>query len=125
DPIRAVIRGTGVNSDGRTSGLSMPSDAAQAALIKAVCERAGVMPDDLAFFEMHGTGTPAGDPIEAAAVGRALGQLRQQPLPIGSVKTNIGHLEAASGMAGLIKTALALERDRKSVVEVEGAGRRS
>src|SRR3954469_25800358 len=109
DPIRAVIRGTGVNSDGRTIGLSMPSDAAQAALIKAVCERAGVMPDDLAFFEMHGTGTPAGDPIEAAAVGRALGQVRQKPLPIGSVKTNIGHLEAASGMAGLIKAALALD----------------
>ena len=110
DPIRAVIRGTGVNSDGRTIGLSMPSDAAQAALIQSVCTRAGVVPDDLAFFEMHGTGTPAGDPIEAAAVGRALGRVRQQPLPIGSVKTNIGHLEAASGMAGLIKTTLALER---------------
>src|SRR5207237_430238 len=65
--------------------------------------------EDLAFFEMHGTGTPAGDPVEAAAVGHALGQLRPEPLPIGSVKTNIGHLEAASGMAGLIKTALALE----------------
>src|SRR5207248_3285914 len=110
DPIRAVIRGTGVNSDGRTIGLSMPSDAAQAALIQSVCNSAGVAPDDLTFFEMHGTGTPAGDPIEAAAVGRALGQVRQQPLPIGSVKTNIGHLEAASGMAGLIKTTLALER---------------
>src|SRR6202040_2230264 len=110
DPVRAVIRGTGVNSDGRTIGLSMPSDAAQAGLIRSVCERAGVMPDDLAFFEMHGTGTPAGDPIEAAAVGQALGQVRRQPLPIGSVKTNIGHLEAASGIAGLIKTTLALER---------------
>ena len=110
DPIRAVIRGTGVNSDGRTIGLSMPSDAAQAALIQSVCNSAGVAPDDLTFFEMHGTGTPAGDPIEAAAVGRALGQVRQQPLPIGSVKTNIGHLEAASGMAGLIKATLALER---------------
>src|SRR5205085_719485 len=109
DRIRAVIRGTGVNSDGRTIGLSLPSDAAQAALIRSVCNSAGVAPDDLTFFEMHGTGTPAGDPIEAAAVGRALGQVRQQPLPIGSVKTNIGHLEAASGMAGLIKTALALE----------------
>src|SRR5690348_13776625 len=109
DPIRAVIRGTGVNSDGRTIGLSMPSEAAQAALIRSVCERAATAAEDLAFFEMHGTGTPAGDPVEAAAVGYALGQCRPEPLPIGSVKTNIGHLEAASGMAGLIKTALALE----------------
>src|SRR6266404_1517397 len=110
DPIRAVILGTGVNSDGRTIGLSLPSETAQAALIRSVYQRAGVTPDDLAFFEMHGTGTPAGDPIEAAAVGRALGQARSEPLPIGSVKTNIGHLEPASGMAGLIKAALALER---------------
>src|SRR5437879_1424472 len=109
DPIRAVIRGTGVNSDGRTIGLSMPSDAAQAALIQSVCERAATAAEDLAFFEMHGTGTPAGDPVEAAAVGHALGQLRPEPLPIGSVKPNIGHLEAESGMAGLIKTARALE----------------
>jgi phthiocerol/phenolphthiocerol synthesis type-I polyketide synthase C len=110
DRIRAVILGTGVNSDGRTIGLSLPSEAAQAALIRTVYARAGVTPDDLAFFEMHGTGTPAGDPIEAAAVGRALGQARRDPLPIGSVKTNIGHLEPASGMAGLIKAALALDR---------------
>ena len=110
DRVRAVILGTGVNSDGRTIGLSLPSEAAQSALIRCVYERAGVMPDDLAFFEMHGTGTPAGDPIEAAAVGRALGQGRRDPLPIGSVKTNIGHLEPASGMAGLIKVALALDR---------------
>ena len=110
DRIRAVILGTGVNSDGRTIGLSLPSEAAQSALIRTVYARAGVTPDDLAFFEMHGTGTPAGDPIEAAAVGRALGQARREPLPIGSVKTNIGHLEPASGMAGVIKAALALER---------------
>jgi phthiocerol/phenolphthiocerol synthesis type-I polyketide synthase C len=110
DLVRAVIHGSGVNSDGRTIGLSLPSEAAQAALLRAVYERAEVAPDDLAFFEMHGTGTPAGDPIEAAAVGRALGQSRSAPLPIGSVKTNIGHLEPASGMAGLIKAALALER---------------
>ena len=109
DRIRAVILGTGVNSDGRTIGLSLPSETAQADLIRAVYERAGVTPDDLAFFEMHGTGTPAGDPIEAAAVGRALGQARRDKLPIGSVKTNIGHLEPASGMAGLIKTVLALD----------------
>ncbi|HEX6442119.1 MAG TPA: SDR family NAD(P)-dependent oxidoreductase, partial [Stellaceae bacterium] len=109
DPIRAVIRGTGTNSDGRTIGLSLPSDAAQAALIRSVHEQAGVNPNDLAFFEMHGTGTPAGDPIEAAAVGQALGRARHEPLPIGSVKSNIGHLEPASGMAGVLKTALALE----------------
>jgi acyl transferase domain-containing protein/acyl carrier protein len=110
DRIRAVIRGTGVNSDGRTIGLSLPSEAAQAELIRAVYELAGVAPDDLAFFEMHGTGTPAGDPIEAAAVGLALGRERRDRLPIGSVKTNIGHLEPASGMAGLLKATLALER---------------
>ncbi len=110
DRIRAVILGTGVNSDGRTIGLSLPSEAAQAALIRTVYSRAGVTPDDLAFFEMHGTGTPAGDPIEATAVGHALGQARRDPLPIGSVKSNIGHLEPASGIAGVIKTALALER---------------
>ncbi len=109
DRVRAVIRGTGVNSDGRTIGLSLPSEAAQADLIRTVYARAGVAPDDLAFFEMHGTGTPAGDPIEAAAVGHALGQARREPLPIGSVKTNVGHLEPASGMAGLLKAVLALD----------------
>ena len=109
DRVRAVILGTGVNSDGRTIGLSLPNEAAQSALIREVCERAGVTPDEFAFFEMHGTGTPAGDPIEAAAVGHALGQGRRETLPIGSVKSNIGHLEPASGMAGLIKAALALE----------------
>src|SRR5829696_6945518 len=107
DRVRAVILGTGTNSDGRTIGLSLPSEAAQSALIGTVCERAGVTPNDLAFFEMHGTGTPAGDPIEAAAVGRTLGQSRRAALPIGSVKSNIGHLEPASGMAGLIKATLA------------------
>ena len=110
DPIRAVIRATGTNSDGRTIGLSLPSEAAQASLIRSVYAQAEIDPDRLAFFEMHGTGTPAGDPVEAAAVGRALGQRRCEPLPIGSVKTNIGHLEPASGMAGLLKAALALER---------------
>ena len=109
DRVRAVILGTGVNSDGRTIGLSLPSEAAQADLLRSVYQRAEVAPDDLAFFEMHGTGTPAGDPIEAAAVGRALGQRRRAKLPIGSVKSNIGHLEPASGMAGLIKAMLAVD----------------
>ncbi|MGA7865500.1 MAG: SDR family NAD(P)-dependent oxidoreductase [Stellaceae bacterium] len=111
DPIRAVIRASAVNSDGRTIGLSLPSESAQAALLRAVYRSAGIAPDDLAFFEMHGTGTAAGDPIEAAAVGHSLGQSRSMPLPIGSVKTNIGHLEPASGMAGLLKAALALDRE--------------
>ena len=110
DPIRAVILASGVNSDGRTIGLSLPSETAQASLLRSVHSRARIAPDEIAFFEMHGTGTPAGDPIEAAAVGHALGQSRSKPLPIGSVKTNIGHLEPASGMAGLLKAALALER---------------
>ena len=110
DPIRAVIRGTGVNSDGRTIGLSLPSEEAQARLLRAVYEGAGVAAGNLAFVEMHGTGTPAGDPAEAAAVGRVLGRRRREALPIGSVKTNIGHLEPASGLAGLLKAALALER---------------
>src|SRR5207302_6916419 len=109
DPIRGVIVGTGVNSDGRTIGLSLPSEAAQSSLLRTVYDGAGVAPDELAFFEMHGTGTPAGDPIEAGAVGGSLGRRRAQPLPIGSVKTNIGHLEPASGMAGLLKATLALE----------------
>jgi phthiocerol/phenolphthiocerol synthesis type-I polyketide synthase C len=110
NPIRGVILGSGVNSDGRTIGLSLPSEAAQASLLRSVYAAAGIAPQQLAFLEMHGTGTPAGDPIEAAAVGRTLGQSRSDPLPIGSVKTNIGHLEPASGMAGLLKAALALDR---------------
>src|SRR5262252_3276182 len=110
DPIRAIILASGVNSDGRTIGLSLPSESAQTSLLRAVYTGAGVDPNELAFFEMHGTGTPAGDPIEATAVGHSLGQSRSEPLPIGSVKTNIGHLEPASGMAGLLKAALALDR---------------
>jgi acyl transferase domain-containing protein/acyl carrier protein len=109
DRIRAVIRETGVNSDGRTTGFSLPSKSAQIALLRDVYERSGVEPAELVYLEAHGTGTPVGDPIEAAAIGAALGQRRTQPLPIGSVKTNIGHLEPASGMAGLLKVMLTLE----------------
>ena len=109
DPIRAVIVATGSNSDGRTIGVSLPSEASQSALLRSLYQTADVAVDDIAFFEMHGTGTPAGDPIEAAAVGRTLGSCRRELLPIGSVKTNIGHLEPASGMAGLLKAALALD----------------
>ncbi|QJU57632.1 polyketide synthase [Sphingomonas sp. AP4-R1] len=110
DPIRAVIRGTGVNSDGRTTGLSLPNRDAQAALLEQVYGRFGVDPEQLSYVEAHGTGTLAGDPIEAGALGTVLGQRRSRPLPIGSVKTNIGHLEAGSGMAGLLKAMLVAER---------------
>jgi acyl transferase domain-containing protein/acyl carrier protein len=109
DRVRAVIRGTAANASGRTIGLSLPSAAAQADLLRRVYADAGVAPEALGFVEMHGTGTPAGDPAEAEAVGQVLGQARQAALPIGSVKTNIGHLEPASGIAGLLKAMLALE----------------
>jgi len=109
DNVRGVILGTGVNSDGRTTGLSLPNGAAQARLLSAVYGAAGIAPEALSFIEAHGTGTQAGDPIEVGAIGRELAQRRAAPLPIGSVKTNIGHLEAASGMAGLLKALLALE----------------
>ncbi len=110
DRVRGVILNTGVNSDGRTVGLSFPNTHAQAALLQEVYGDIGLDPADLSFFEAHGTGTPAGDPVEAGAIGRILGQKRTAPLAIGSVKTNIGHLESASGIAGLLKVMLALEK---------------
>ena len=109
DDIRGLILGWAVNSDGRTAGLSLPNGAAQAQLLRQAYAQAGVEPDDLAFVEAHGTGTAAGDPIELGAIGSILGQPRAQPLPVGSAKTNIGHLETASGMAGLLKSMLSLE----------------
>ncbi len=110
DPIYAVIRGTALNQDGRTPGMTVPSQAAQELLIRTACRRAGVKPSDVQYVEAHGTGTPVGDPIEAAAIGAVVGQGRaaDQPCTIGSVKTNIGHLEAGAGIASLIKVALAL-----------------
>jgi phthiocerol/phenolphthiocerol synthesis type-I polyketide synthase C len=108
NPIHGIVVACDVSSDGRTNGISLPSEAAQEGLLKRVYEQAEVSPERLAFVEAHGTGTPAGDPIEAAALGKALGRRRSAPLPIGSIKTNIGHLEPASGLAGLIKSLLAL-----------------
>ncbi|GAU82905.1 type I polyketide synthase [Bosea sp. BIWAKO-01] len=108
--VRAVIAAAGTNSDGWTNGISLPSPQAQQTLIENIYAAAGIAADDLAFVEAHGTGTKVGDPIEATAIGAALGARRSRPLPIGSVKSNIGHLEAASGLAGLLKSALALER---------------
>ncbi len=108
DPIRFVIEGTGVNSDGRTAGLSLPSGTAQASLLREIYGSSRVAPDDLVYMEAHGTGTAVGDPIEAGALGEVLGLGRATKLPIGSVKTNVGHLEAASGMAGLLKAMVVL-----------------
>jgi acyl transferase domain-containing protein len=110
DPIYAVILATGTNQDGRTPGLSFPSDAAQEALLREVYERAGVALERVQYIEAHGTGTAVGDPAECAAMGRAVGASRPagKYLHIGSVKTNLGHLEPASGVAGLVKLALAL-----------------
>lgn len=111
DRCHAVIAGTHVNSDGRTSGISLPSKAYQAALLESAYREHDICPDSIAFIEAHGTGTRVGDPVEAGAIGEVLGRRRTQPLPIGSIKTNIGHTEAASGLAGLFKAMLALEHN--------------
>lgn len=112
DHIQAVILASGVNSDGRRkTGITIPSAEGQAELMRTVLEKSGLSPDEVDFIEAHGTGTAVGDPIEAAAIGQVYGQHRApgRPLPIGSVKANLGHLEAASGMAGLIKAVLVLK----------------
>ncbi|MDB1090270.1 SDR family NAD(P)-dependent oxidoreductase [Streptomyces sp. ACA25] len=108
DRVHAVLAATGSNTDGRTTGMTLPSSEAQEALLRTIYQEAGIGPDELVYFEAHGTGTPVGDPAEAHAIGRALGQRRSSPLPIGSVKSNLGHLEPASGMAGLLKAILVL-----------------
>ncbi len=111
DHIHAVILGTGVNADGaRKTGLTIPSVEGQAELMSQVLRQAAVDPADLDYLEAHGTGTAVGDPVEAQAIGQVYGMKRTRgPLPIGSVKTNLGHLEPASGMAGLIKAILVLK----------------
>jgi phthiocerol/phenolphthiocerol synthesis type-I polyketide synthase C len=108
NPVHGLVIASDINSDGRTNGISVPSGTAQEALLDRVYSRAEIDLDRLLFVEAHGTGTPVGDPIEANALGRSLGVRRSAPLPIGSIKTNIGHLEPASGLAGLVKAVLAL-----------------
>ncbi len=110
DAVLGVIHASGINQDGRTNGFSLPSRDAQAALLRRVYDEAGIDPDALCYFEAHGTGTAAGDPIEASAIGESLGRRRREKLPIGSVKSNIGHLEPASGLAGVLKMLLAFRR---------------
>ncbi|SIQ88396.1 Acyl transferase domain-containing protein [Acidiphilium rubrum] len=107
--VRAVALASGINSDGRTSGISLPAMEGQRALLERIYGEAGIDPARLSFAEAHGTGTAVGDPAEATAIGEALGQKRADILPIGSVKSNIGHLEPASGLAGMFKAILAME----------------
>jgi amino acid adenylation domain-containing protein len=108
DNILAVIAGTAVNHDGRSGGLTVPNGQAQQAVILAALEDAAVDPSAVSYVEAHGTGTPLGDPIEVRALNAVFGKNRDEPLKIGSVKTNIGHLESASGIAGLLKVIVSL-----------------
>src|SRR5262249_14254099 len=112
DLIYAVVQGAAVNQNGRGSGMTVPSAAAQGELLRDVYREAGIAPEHVDFVEAHGTGTRVGDPIEAAALGSVLGRTRGRgrECRIGSVKGNIGHLEAAAGIAGLIKAALSLHK---------------
>ena len=112
DRVLAVVRGSAVNQDGRSNGLMAPNPAAQAAVLRAACADAGVEPSQVDYVETHGTGTLLGDPIEARALGAVYGRGRppDAPLLAGAVKTNLGHLEAAAGVVGLIKATLAIQR---------------
>ncbi|MBE9169285.1 type I polyketide synthase [Pleurocapsales cyanobacterium LEGE 06147] len=113
DNILALIRGSAINHDGRSSGLTVPNGLAQQKVIRAALNNARVEPNQINYVEVHGTGTPLGDPIEVEALGALLGEGRsqKQPLMLGSVKTNIGHLEAAAGVASLIKVVLAMQHE--------------
>jgi acyl transferase domain-containing protein/acyl carrier protein/SAM-dependent methyltransferase len=109
DRVLAVIRGSAVNHDGRSSGFTVPNGAAQEAVIRHALARAGVAPEQVGYVEAHGTGTALGDPIEVQALAAVYSQRQRTPLVIGAVKTNIGHLEPAAGIVGLIKTVVALQ----------------
>jgi acyl transferase domain-containing protein/NADPH:quinone reductase-like Zn-dependent oxidoreductase/acyl carrier protein len=112
DRIYAVIRASGVNQDGRTSGITVPNPEAQADLIRRVIGESGLRPEQIGYVEAHGTGTAVGDPLEMAAIGETLGHVegRTVDLVVGSIKNSIGHLEAAAGVASVIKAALTLHR---------------
>ncbi|MEU4655152.1 beta-ketoacyl synthase N-terminal-like domain-containing protein [Streptomyces sp. NPDC023723] len=114
DHVYCVVRGSATNNDGGRAGLGVPSAEAQREVIEAAHRAAGVTDASVGYVELHGTGTPVGDPVEAEALGAAIGRHRPPgaPLLVGSVKSNIGHLEAAAGIAGLIKACLALHHGR-------------
>ncbi|MET8700119.1 thioester reductase domain-containing protein [Kitasatospora sp. NPDC004723] len=112
DDILAVVRGSAVNQDGKSSGLTVPRASSQQEVVRRALAVAGIAAAEVGFVEAHGTGTPLGDPIEVRALGRVLGEGRapDSPVALGSVKTNIGHLEAAAGIAGFIKAVLTVQR---------------
>ena len=113
DPIRGVIRSTAVNANGRSQGINHPSSVDQESVIRAAYARAGLNIDETGFFECHGTGTKVGDPVEVNAIGNvfAAGRTSNAPLLLGSIKTNIGHTEGASGLASVIKAVLSIENN--------------
>jgi len=110
-PVLAIIRGSAINQDGRSNGLTAPNKLAQKAVIRQALYNAGLEPYQISYVETHGSGTALGDPIEVEALATVLGESRspEQPVMIGSVKTNVGHLVGAAGIAGFIKTVLALQ----------------
>ncbi|MEK7285885.1 MAG: SDR family NAD(P)-dependent oxidoreductase [Nitrospirota bacterium] len=108
DRIWAMVDAAGVNQDGRTNGITVPNPEAQEMLMRRMVEESGVDPSSVQYVEAHGTGTPVGDPLEASAISSVYGQNRETPCLLGSVKSNIGHLEAAAGVASLIKSCLIL-----------------
>ena len=114
DRIYALINGTGVNQDGQTNGITVPNKDSQVALMRKIYKENGISSKDIDYVEAHGTGTPVGDPIEFGAINEVMSENRdsKNKLLIGSIKSNIGHLEAGAGVAGLIKTALCLHHNK-------------
>ncbi|QSQ18292.1 polyketide synthase [Myxococcus landrumensis] len=110
DEVLAVIRGTAVNQDGRSASLTAPNGLAQEAVIRQALEVAGLEGRDVDYIECHGTGTSLGDPIEVEALKNVLGARREKPVVLGAIKSNIGHLEGAAGVVGLIKAVEVLRR---------------
>lgn len=111
DPVRAIIRNTAVNHDGKTNGITLPNQRSQESLERSIYQGAGLDPHNICYVEAHGTGTAAGDLAELQGIANVFcGNDRQHNLYVGSIKSNIGHLESSSGLAGLIKTILILEK---------------
>ena len=111
DRILAVVKATAVNQDGKSASITAPNGLAQESLIRSALDDAGALGKDIDYVECHGTGTELGDPIEVEALKNVLNESRDSPLILGAVKTNIGHLEGAAGIAGLIKTVLVLQHN--------------